>query len=1235
MLRSLIPVFVCVLVCMSVSPASPDGRERGGAPTVLTGTKWTNGNVPYRFDPAVTPAQQALFLEAVAELEAVCAVNFFPRTTQTNYVTIRPNPSTTCSANCSQATVGMAGNEQFVNVGSNHWNNRYVLVHELMHTLGFRHEHTRPGCQDPITGQITVLWNNVSQTLCGTGGGSPCNSNFVEQPVAGTSVVGPYDFESIMHYAPTSFSANGQPTIVCNPPFAAFQNVIGNLTYMSAGDAAGLQAEYGAPSAPTITNLIPSGVVLGVPGTTVTINGTRFFEGSPNASGVQGTRVRWNGVVQAVTFVSQTEVQLNVTQSMLNNAGPGCVNIQIENPSPAGGLSNTVSFNIISIAPTPGVFRGVYELEELGHSVSGLRDVDGDGHDEICVGVPGAMNDRGRVTCYSGATGAILWLREGTSSYGSRFGHAIAEVEDINADGVRDLLVGAPNYATSGRAYVVNGLDGTTLRTHTAFAGWTMGISVASVGDVNDDGASDYIVGAPGANGSTGLARVYDAMGGATLFTINGTQSGERCGQAVGGGHDIGGNGVADFVVGSPSYDGANGTESGRVRIYSGQSGALLSTLYGSGAYDDFGWSVTIVPDINGSSRKGDIVVGAIESGSLLGASIGTGYVRVFDGAAGFPQIAHIAGDAVGDRFGGCVRFGGDVDQNGRGDIIIGAWQGGDVTGASGPGYVRLLDSDLSVIAEYTGVQTGERFGWAVAPCGDTDGDGRSELVIGAPLNDATCPGAGEARVYEPVVPPAVGRLLITEVTWGNPDGVELTNFSADVMSLNDWRLHWDDGLSGGIKVAILDGAVLQPGETIIVREPGTLAFSEAFPGTQILYTFPTLTTVSQDITVTLSDRNGNVVDGVRVTDSTGAFANPGRGERFRGLAVRSGSDVSVERIWGLDSNAGADWTAQPQTSMGLESRSSGPRGTDPIPASSLLITEVDRSPDYVEVHNPSGIAQNLQNWYLLAVNGNGPLTQIRPWPGSTLMSGFGFRVVGDFAAAPAEMGWTGGYVNLSAIGGGNIPFTMGSWQLGLYDSYGRAVDVVRAHGVSGPSYSNAPRLPADWTAFTGASPQATTGDGAIARFSTSNDTNTGADWYAASTRSMGSVNQASHLVGNPGHGDVFEVRVGASPNPSGHVTTVFNADVAYAGHTYYFFMSSGHLNGNGPFYGMGPDALTNFMSLGTTPPYTGTLDAQGSARVDLPLALPPGVQVDLLYFLIDPANGQVSANTLVIAFDS
>ena len=44
---------------------------------------------------------------------------------------------------------------------------------------------------------------------------------------------------------------------------------------------------------------------------------------------------------------------------------------------------------------------------------------------------------------------------------------------------------------------------------------------------------------------------------------------------------------------------------------------------------------------------------------------------------------------------------------------------------------------------------------------------------------------------------------------------------------------------------------------------------------------------------------------------------------------------------------------------------------------------------------------------------------------------------------------------------------------------------------------------------------------------------------------------------------------------------------------------------------------------------------SQGSARVDLPLLLPPGIQVDLLYFLIDPSDGSVSANTLVIAFDS
>jgi hypothetical protein len=186
-----------------------------------------------------------------------------------------------------------------------------------------------------------------------------------------------------------------------------------------------------------------------------------------------------------------------------------------------------------------------------------------------------------------------------------------------------------------------------------------------------------------------------------------------------------------------------------------------------------------------------------------------------------------------------------------------------------------------------------------------------------------------------------------------------------------------------------------------------------------------------------------------------------------------------------------------------------------------------------------------------------------------------------------------------------------------------------------GAAYSNAPRLPAPWGAFTGAAPQTALGEGVVARIPGVVDSDRGSDWQAAQTRSMGSVNQAAHLIGAPGTGDRFEVRAGARPNPSGNVSAVLNADPALAGDVYYTLLSGGHLNGNGPFFGLGMDAFTNLQNFSALPPFSGILDANASGRFDLPLALPPGIQIDLRFVLVDGATTTISAWTPVIAFDS
>jgi hypothetical protein len=193
----------------------------------------------------------------------------------------------------------------------------------------------------------------------------------------------------------------------------------------------------------------------------------------------------------------------------------------------------------------------------------------------------------------------------------------------------------------------------------------------------------------------------------------------------------------------------------------------------------------------------------------------------------------------------------------------------------------------------------------------------------------------------------------------------------------------------------------------------------------------------------------------------------------------------------------------------------------------------------------------------------------------------------------------------------------------------------VRATGPGDARVHNHPRTPSRWSEFGGAAPRANdSGSGCIGRDSPSNDTDSGADWRPIFTRTMGSVNASSTWGGLAGLGHKLDVRLSDGAGTGG-ISIIINAGLAYANHKWSFFVSGGHLNGLGPFFGLGPEALANWMVLSQAPPWFGFLDARGSARLDLPPGtLPPGIDTDDIFILQDPAGGLV-LRTAVLEFDT
>ena len=168
-----------------LTESTTTGRSRSTA-------KWPNKIIYYQIDPAL-PNQQRVY-DAMAHWEANTAIRFVARTTQRGYVLFRN--SSGCSAN-----IGYSGGLQYVNIGNGCTTGN--IIHEIGHTVGLWHEHSRA---DQNT-HITIRYENVSP------GAASNFYTYLGQGFDGFDYGGSMDFSSIMMYGPYDFSKNGQPTI--------------------------------------------------------------------------------------------------------------------------------------------------------------------------------------------------------------------------------------------------------------------------------------------------------------------------------------------------------------------------------------------------------------------------------------------------------------------------------------------------------------------------------------------------------------------------------------------------------------------------------------------------------------------------------------------------------------------------------------------------------------------------------------------------------------------------------------------------------------------------------------------------------------------------------------------------------------------------------------------------------------------------------------------------------------
>jgi len=236
---------------------------------------------------------------------------------------------------------------------------------------------------------------------------------------------------------------------------------------------------------------------------------------------------------------------------------------------------------------------------------------------------------------------------------------------------------------------------------------------------------------------------IYSGEDGSVVAAITSPPEGLGHGYSIAGVGDINGDGWKDILIGGPgSWNGP--INSGAVWVRSGQSlGVYLFGSAGAANGDLHGWAVAGLGDINGDGYPDFCYSSPKEDAN--GADAGRVYVR-----GGGPVISNLytwTGEAAGDELGYTIAAAGDVNGDGKGDVLVAAPRN-DAGGVSaGRVYVRS-GADGSVLYTLTGEAAGDEFGRGLAGLGDINQDGKGDFAVSAPFNDEASGNAGKIYVY-------------------------------------------------------------------------------------------------------------------------------------------------------------------------------------------------------------------------------------------------------------------------------------------------------------------------------------------------------------------------------------------------------------------------------------------------------------------------------------------------------
>ena len=335
---------------------------------------------------------------------------------------------------------------------------------------------------------------------------------------------------------------------------------------------------------------------------------------------------------------------------------------------------------------------------------------------------------------------------------GNSTNYTLSPAGDVNGDGYADVMISIYNneFGVSNDGIVQlfmgtgNGISNQPTWSSEGKGGSNFGESIASAGDVNGDGFFDIIIGASRySNGEENEGAAFVYYGSPTgpaqtaSWSMEGSQANAFFGVSVSTAGDVNKDGYADVIVGANYYDNGE-TNEGRIAIYLGSANGLSKTPYFTAEGDQvnafFGKSVACAGDVNHDGYS-DVIIGA--PGYDHGQN-NEGRAFLYMGTnMGMTQSAAWTGESnqADANYGFSVATAGDVNGDGFSDVVIGANRFDDKMSNVGKIYVYMGSANgfnLYPDWTYTGNQIDGNLGISVAAAGDINGDGYGEVIVGA-----------------------------------------------------------------------------------------------------------------------------------------------------------------------------------------------------------------------------------------------------------------------------------------------------------------------------------------------------------------------------------------------------------------------------------------------------------------------------------------------------------------------